>query len=88
MVTRNVVITDQQAELIETLIANGRYQNASEVLRAGLRLVEREEAELEQLRRTLMDNVEDARAGRLSPGSGAEAMARALATARKRNVDG
>jgi antitoxin ParD1/3/4 len=88
MVTRNVVITDQQAELIETLISNGRYQNASEVLRAGLRLVEREEAELDQLRRTLMDNVEEARQGKLSPGTGAQAMARALETARRRNARG
>lgn len=43
MPTRNVVVTDHQARLIERLVASGRYQNASEVLRAGLRLVEREE---------------------------------------------
>ena len=45
MPTRNVVITDHQAALIERLVASGRYQNASEVLREGLRLVERSEAE-------------------------------------------
>jgi antitoxin ParD1/3/4 len=45
MPTRNVVITDHQAALIERLVASGRYQNASEVLREGLRLVERREAE-------------------------------------------
>jgi antitoxin ParD1/3/4 len=45
MPTRNVVITDHQAELIDRLVASGRYQNASEVLRAGLRLVEREDGE-------------------------------------------
>ena len=45
MPTRNVVLTERQAELIETLINSGRYQNASEVLRDGLRLVEQREAE-------------------------------------------
>jgi antitoxin ParD1/3/4 len=45
MPTRNVVLTDRHEKLIESLIKAGRYQNASEVLRAGLRLVERQEAE-------------------------------------------
>jgi antitoxin ParD1/3/4 len=45
MPTRNVVLTKRQEELIESLVASGRYQNASEVLREGLRLVERREAE-------------------------------------------
>src|SRR5204863_8475250 len=45
MPTRNVVLTDHQEELIETLVGSGRYQNASEVLREGLRLVEQREAE-------------------------------------------
>src|SRR3954471_6548295 len=43
MPTRNVVITDHQAALVERLVAEGRYQNASEVLRDGLRLVEERE---------------------------------------------
>jgi antitoxin ParD1/3/4 len=45
MPTRNVVLTKRQEELIEILIESGRYQNASEVLRDGLRLVEQREAE-------------------------------------------
>lgn len=45
MPTRNVVLTDRQASLIEALVETGRYQNASEVLREGLRLVEQREAE-------------------------------------------
>ena len=43
MPTRNVVLTEQQANLVESLVTSGRYQNASEVLREGLRLVERRE---------------------------------------------
>lgn len=45
MPTRNVVLTEHQEELIEALVEAGRYQNASEVLRDGLRLVEQREAE-------------------------------------------
>jgi len=48
MPTRNVVITDHQAALVERLVAEGRYQNASEVLREGLRLVEAREGQQER----------------------------------------
>ena len=55
MATRNVVLTERQEALIDALVQSGRYQNASEVLRDGLRLVETREAEesakLEALRR-------------------------------------
>jgi antitoxin ParD1/3/4 len=49
MPTRNIVLTDHQAALVERLVSSGRYQNASEVLRQGLRLLEREEADLAAL---------------------------------------
>jgi antitoxin ParD1/3/4 len=45
MATRNVVLTDRQNKMIDALVKSGRYQNASEVLREGLRLVEQREAE-------------------------------------------
>jgi antitoxin ParD1/3/4 len=45
MPTRNVVLTEHQETLIEALVQSGRYQNASEVLREGLRLVENREVE-------------------------------------------
>jgi antitoxin ParD1/3/4 len=45
MATRNVVLTDRQEQLIDALVEAGRYQNASEVLREGLRLIEQREAE-------------------------------------------
>lgn len=45
MPTRNVVLSQHQHELVESLVNSGSYQNASEVLREGLRLLEREQAE-------------------------------------------
>jgi antitoxin ParD1/3/4 len=45
MPTINVVLTKRHANMIDALIESGRYQNASEVLREGLRLVEQREAE-------------------------------------------
>lgn len=45
MATRNVVLSQHQHELVESLVKSGRYQNASEVLREGLRLLEREHEE-------------------------------------------
>lgn len=45
MPTRNVRLTDHQADLIDGLVQTGRYQNASEVIREGLRIVEEREAE-------------------------------------------
>jgi antitoxin ParD1/3/4 len=42
--TRNVRLTEHQAELIDGLVRSGRYQNASEVIREGLRIVEEREA--------------------------------------------
>jgi antitoxin ParD1/3/4 len=44
MPTRNVVLTDHHEEIIDRLVKSGRYQNASEVLRDGLRLVEQRDA--------------------------------------------
>ncbi|KQO76891.1 type II toxin-antitoxin system ParD family antitoxin [Rhizobium sp. Leaf262] len=43
MPTRNVVLTPHHESVIDGLVKSGRYQNASEVLRDGLRLVEQRE---------------------------------------------
>ena len=54
MPTRNVVLTDRQSTMVDALVESGRYQNASEVLRDGLRMVEQrhleEAARLDALR--------------------------------------
>ncbi|WP_316231771.1 type II toxin-antitoxin system ParD family antitoxin [Bradyrhizobium sp. SZCCHNR1051] len=45
MPVRNVVLTDDQEKIVQGLVESGRYQNATEVLRDGLRLIEQREAE-------------------------------------------
>ncbi|ACL61018.1 type II toxin-antitoxin system ParD family antitoxin [Methylobacterium nodulans] len=40
-IAKNVSITPELDHFISTQIASGRYQNASEVMRAALRLLER-----------------------------------------------
>jgi antitoxin ParD1/3/4 len=78
MPTRNVVLTEHQARLVDSLVSSGRFQNASEVLRAGLRLIEREEVEaqtrLDALRDAARAGLSDAQAGRLRSFSSAQAL--------------
>jgi antitoxin ParD1/3/4 len=45
MPTRNVNLSDQQAAFIRQSIRAGRYRNASEVVRAGLLLLEQRDEE-------------------------------------------
>lgn len=68
MPTRNVVLSEHQQNFVETLVKSGRYQNASEVLREGLRLVERREqleaAKLEALQEAARTGWAEVAAGR------------------------
>jgi antitoxin ParD1/3/4 len=83
MPTRNVVLTDHQAELVEKLVASGRYQNASEVLREGLRLVEGRETEdalrLAGLRKAARTGIADFAAGNFQSFASQDALDRHLA---------
>jgi antitoxin ParD1/3/4 len=83
MATRNVVLTEPQSKLIDDLVASGRYQNASEALRAGLRLLEREEAEFRDLSARLTRGVLEAREAAFARGSGEDAIRRVFAAAQK-----
>lgn len=70
MPTRNVVLSDHQHELVEGLVQSGRYQNASEVLREGLRLIEErervEKAKLKALKLAARQGWADVSAGRFA----------------------
>lgn len=48
MPTKNVNLTDHYSQFVEQLVASGQYKNASEVFRAGLRLLEQSNAAEEQ----------------------------------------
>lgn len=68
MPTRNVVLTDRHHKLIDRLVKAGRYQNASEVLRSGLRLVEKHErdqaSKLRALRAAVQVGVDELDSGK------------------------
>jgi len=84
MPTRNVVLTDHQAHFVEQLVTSGRYQNASEVLREGLRLVERRESEddlrLAVLREAARIGIADIDTGAFRSFDSADALGQHLAT--------
>jgi antitoxin ParD1/3/4 len=86
MPTRNVVLTDYQADLVERLVSSGRYQNASEVLREGLRLVEDQEADgkarIKALRDAARVGIADVEAGRYRTFDSSAALNRHLGTLR------
>ena len=84
MPTRNVVLTDHQSELIDRLVASGRYQNASEAMRAGLRLLEDEEEARRRLGERIDAAVAEADRGEFVEGSGEDVIRRAFAEAMRR----
>lgn len=81
MPTRNVVLTDQQSTFVDALVADGRFQNASEALRAGLRLLEKEEAVWEESRRGVLEGLAQVQRGEFAEGTGEEAIRRAWSRA-------
>ncbi len=68
MPTLKVNLTEHQEELIENLVSSGQYRDAGEVLRAGIRLLERQAAEddarLEALREAAGLGIADIEEGR------------------------
>lgn len=76
MATRNIVLTDHQSQVVDHLVASGRYQNASEVLRAGLRMVEEAESayttKMNELRAAIDAGEEDVKQGKTRQFTGDE----------------
>ncbi len=73
---RSVVLTSHLESFIDQMVQSGRYQNASEVMREGLRLLERREvaqrAELDWLRRQVAEGLAEAERGEFVEGSADE----------------
>ena len=67
----NVSLTPHLEDLVRGLVASGRYNSASEVVREALRLVEEREQlraiKLEALRRDVQQGLDDLEAGRSGP---------------------
>ena len=61
------MLTEHQEAMIDRLVQSGRYQNVSEVLREGLRLLEaREAVKLQALREAIDVGLTDLEEGRFS----------------------
>lgn len=45
MATKNISLTEHYSDLVDSLVNSGKYKNASEVVREGLRLLEQRTAE-------------------------------------------
>ncbi|WP_349433716.1 type II toxin-antitoxin system ParD family antitoxin [Pararhizobium sp. A13] len=62
---KSFVIGDHFDGFIEEQVRSGRFNNASEVVRAGLRLLERDETKLAELKRLIKEGDDDIAAGRV-----------------------
>ncbi len=61
---KTISLTSKDDAFISEQVASGEYGNASEVVRAGLRLLEHEQLRLAALRQAIVAGDDDARAGR------------------------
>jgi antitoxin ParD1/3/4 len=68
--------------VVNDLVANGRYNSKSEVLREGVRLVQEREAALRRIDAALAEGLADVKAGRTRPAEEVFAELRAKYAAR------
>lgn len=68
MPTRNVNLTQELDNFITAKIENGRYENASEVVRAALRNLEREEKEYDAKFAALLQALDEGDASGIAEG--------------------
>ena len=69
MPTRNVNLTDELDHFILDKVETGRYENASEVVRAALRTLEREEQQYEAKLATLRTAIKEGDASGVADGN-------------------
>ncbi len=78
MPTRNVNLTDELDRFIVSKVKGGRYESASEVVRAGLRTLEREEQEYETKLAALRAAIDAGDASGIAAGNTFTGVGRAL----------
>ncbi|KQV43412.1 MULTISPECIES: type II toxin-antitoxin system ParD family antitoxin [unclassified Rhizobium] len=71
---KSYVIGDHFDAFITRQVETGRFNNASEVVRAGLRLLERDEVKLAELKRLIDEGLDDIAAGRVYEYESSEAL--------------
>jgi antitoxin ParD1/3/4 len=69
MPTRNVNLTEELDRFVLEKVAGGRYENASEVVRAGLRTLEREERQYEAKLAALRSAIDEGDASGITGGN-------------------
>jgi antitoxin ParD1/3/4 len=69
MPTRNVNLTDELDRFVLAKIQSGRYENASEVVRAALRVLEREEQQFEAKLAALRTAIDEGDASGIADGN-------------------
>lgn len=64
----NVHLTDEQRKFVQERVSSGQYASASEVLRAGLRLLAEDEKWRAEVREKIARGMAQAKAGKLTDG--------------------
>jgi antitoxin ParD1/3/4 len=85
---KTISLTAKDDAFIAGQIEAGEYGNASEVVRAGLRLLEQEQLKLESLRRAIEQGDADIKAGRMTTYEPGQLADRLKARLRKKSSRG
>lgn len=88
MPTRNVVLTDHQARVVQKLVSSGRYPNASEVLRLVDDREAQDSARLQALREAARIGIADIDAGRFRNFESAAALSHHLTAIGEKTIGG
>ena len=70
----SVSLGDYFEDFVDTKVSQGRYKNASEVIRAGLRLLEEEENKVQILKNAIREGIESGIAKDFNPRSHLESL--------------